>query len=139
MTETQSQEPGPRVRKLSRRAQFLILGAALLAIVLVIAAVWLFEHFLRPAPPPAPAAEAPGVFRPTKEQWASLQTAPMQTMTFRSELTTDGNIAFNDDATTPVFSPYSGRVTRLIAQLGDTVAKGAPLLAIEAREFGQGL
>ncbi|HXN15936.1 MAG TPA: efflux RND transporter periplasmic adaptor subunit [Usitatibacter sp.] len=138
MTETQSQEPGPRVRKLSRRAQFLILGAALLAIVLVIAAVWLFEHFLRPAPPPAPAAEAPGVFRPTKEQWASLQTAPMQTMTFRSELTTDGNIAFNDDATTPVFSPYSGRVTRLIAKLGDTVAKGAPLMAIEASEFVQG-
>lgn len=79
-----------------------------------------------------------GVFRPTKEQWASLKVAEVKTLDFRSTLTTDGNIAFNDDAVTPVFSPYSGRVTRLIAKQGDVVKKGAPLMAIEASEFVQG-
>src|SRR5262249_43235327 len=51
---------------------------------------------------------------------------------------TDGKIAINDDTTTPVFSPYSGRVSRLIAKPGDHVEKGAPLFAIDASEFVQG-
>src|SRR5690242_17810502 len=77
-------------------------------------------------------------FHPTKEQWASLKVAPVQLLTFRSILVSDGNIAFNDDRLTAVFSPYSGRVTRLIAKLGDTVKQGAPLMAVEASEFVQG-
>jgi cobalt-zinc-cadmium efflux system membrane fusion protein len=36
-----------------------------------------------------------------------------------------------------VFSPYSGRVTRVIAGLGDTVKAGAPLAAVAASEFVQ--
>ena len=38
----------------------------------------------------------------------------------------------------PRSSPYSGRVTRLIAKPGDHVERGAPLFAIEASEFVQG-
>jgi membrane fusion protein, heavy metal efflux system len=36
-----------------------------------------------------------------------------------------------------VFSPYSGRVIKLIAKLGDHVEAGAPLFAIQASEFVQ--
>jgi cobalt-zinc-cadmium efflux system membrane fusion protein len=57
---------------------------------------------------------------------------------FRDERATDGKIAINEDTTTPVFSPYSGRVSRLIARPGDRVEAGAPLFAIEASEFVQG-
>lgn len=81
---------------------------------------------------------AAGVFRPTKEQWTGLDVAEVKTLAFRNVLTTDGNITFNDDAMTMVFSPYSGRVSRLVAKLGDLVNKGAPLMAIEASEFVQG-
>ena len=42
-------------------------------------------------------------------------------MSFREERATDGRIAINEDTTTPVFSPYSGRVSRLIAKPGDRV------------------
>lgn len=80
----------------------------------------------------------PGAFRPTKAQWANLKIASVNAMAFYSEQITDGNIASNDDTTTPVFSPYSGRVTRVIAKLGDVVKKGTPLFAIEATEFVQG-
>ena len=58
-------------------------------------------------------------------------------MTFRPERLTEGNIAIDDDLTTPVFSPYSGRVIKLIAKLGDHVERGAPLMAVEATEFVQ--
>ena len=62
----------------------------------------------------------------------------MRQVAFRDERATDGKIAINEDTTTPVFSPYSGRVSRLIARPGDLVERGAPLFAIEASEFVQG-
>ncbi len=90
----------------------------------------------RGAPPP-PASVAAGSFRVTDAQWATLTIVPAQTREFRTERETDGKIAVNDDTTTPVFSPFSGRVVKLIAHAGDTVKKGDPLLMVEASEFVQ--
>jgi cobalt-zinc-cadmium efflux system membrane fusion protein len=86
----------------------------------------------------APVAQEPGTFQPTKEQLAGLPTRPVTLMQFHSQQITDGKIATNDDTTTPVFSPFSGRVTRLIAKAGDVVNQGQPLFAIDASEFVQG-
>lgn len=80
----------------------------------------------------------PGSFHPTKEQLEALTITPVQLSNFRSEQITDGNIASNDEATTPVLSPYSGHVSKLFAKLGDVVSKGTPLMAVEASEFVQG-
>src|SRR6201999_28049 len=77
-------------------------------------------------------------FRPTDTQWQGLKLAPVRQVAFRDERSTDGKIGINEDTTTPVFSPYSGRVTRLIAKPGDHVEAGAPLFAIEASEYVQG-
>jgi membrane fusion protein, heavy metal efflux system len=85
-----------------------------------------------------PTAEADGAFRPSDTQWGSLKLTPVRQVAFRDERATDGKIALNEDTTTPVFSPYSGRVSRLIAKPGDRVDAGAPLFAIEASEFVQG-
>lgn len=63
---------------------------------------------------------------------------PVKEMSFVGELITDGTIAYNDETTTPVFSPYSGRVAKLFGKPGDVVVKGAPLMAVEATEFVQG-
>lgn len=79
-----------------------------------------------------------GVYRPSEAQWASLKVAVVRQVAFRDERATDGKIAINEATTTPVFSPYSGRVTRLIALPGDHVERGAPMFAIEAAEFVQG-
>lgn len=111
----------------------------LLAISLFAAAGYAWSELDQGSPPAKTIARPQtGIFRPTKEQWAGLKVAEVRALPFRDTLTTDGNIAFNDDAVTPVFSPYSGRVSRLIAKLGDVVKKGAPLMAIEASEFVQG-
>jgi cobalt-zinc-cadmium efflux system membrane fusion protein len=56
------------------------------------------------------------------------------TWTVSSEIT-DGQITLNGDTATQVFSPYSGRVLRVMAAPGEHVSKGAPLLQIEATEF----
>jgi len=71
------------------------------------------------------------------QQLKTLTVEAVQSHDFVSEELTEGKIAVNGDRATPVFSPYSGRVTRVIAGLGDTVKAGAPLATLEASEFVQ--
>ncbi|MGA7328794.1 MAG: efflux RND transporter periplasmic adaptor subunit [Rhodomicrobium sp.] len=83
-----------------------------------------------------PAAAGVGL-QPTEAQWRNLKTEPVRLVSFAAEHQADGRIAINDYKTTPVFSPYSGRVTRCFAEAGAAVAQGNPLYAIEATEFVQ--
>jgi cobalt-zinc-cadmium efflux system membrane fusion protein len=83
------------------------------------------------------ASPSPNSFRPTDSQWQSLKLQTVESKTFQNQHTTDGKIANDDDATTPVFSPYSGRVIKLFVKAGDEVKEGQPLLAVEATELVQ--
>jgi cobalt-zinc-cadmium efflux system membrane fusion protein len=76
-------------------------------------------------------------FVPTPAQWASLGMEPVKAMTFRSEHMTEGKISINEDRATPIFPPYAGRVTRLMAKPGDMVERGQPLFYIEAADMVQ--
>lgn len=111
-----------------------VAGAVLIAIVLLI---WLGIRVLSPAPPAEEAPPPAGSFRPTPEQLKTLTIEAVGERAFQGIEVTDGSIALNGDLTTPVFSPYSGRVTRVIAKPGDVLRKGAPLAAIDASEFVQ--
>lgn len=51
------------------------------------------------------------------------------------EKETTGKVAFNEDRQTPVFTPYAGRVIELLANKGDLVKQGQPLLVVEAPEL----
>lgn len=73
-------------------------------------------------------------YTPTPAEWASLTIEPVVERSFRNELTTEGKIAIDEDHATPVFSPYGGRVMRLLARPGDRVAEGQPLFVIEATD-----
>jgi membrane fusion protein, heavy metal efflux system len=61
-------------------------------------------------------------------QHLALATVIMQG--FREEKLATGKIAFNEEFMTPVFSPYAGRVTRVIAKPGDVVPPMSPLLEL---------
>jgi cobalt-zinc-cadmium efflux system membrane fusion protein len=50
----------------------------------------------------------------------------------------EGKIAVDDTRSTAVYSPYTGRITRVMAKVGDHVRAGQPLFAIDAAEFVQG-
>lgn len=77
------------------------------------------------------------LFYPTAKQWAGLTAEPVRTYVFRSEHLTEGKIAIDEDRATLVFSPYSGRVIRLLAKPGDQVQAGQPLFMVEAPEMVQ--
>ncbi|HQU34743.1 MAG: hypothetical protein B7Z68_08120 [Acidobacteria bacterium 21-70-11] len=48
-----------------------------------------------------------------------------------------GQVAFDDDLVAHVTSPVAGRVTHVLAQLGQRVAKGAPLAVIASPELAR--
>ena len=76
-------------------------------------------------------------YTPSAAEWASLTFQTVTEHTFRSELVTEGKIGIDEDRSTPVYSPYTGRVTRLLVRPGDAVVKGQPLYVIEAADTVQ--
>jgi cobalt-zinc-cadmium efflux system membrane fusion protein len=76
-------------------------------------------------------------YTPTPAEWASLTIQPVIEKPFRAEHVTEGKIAIDEDRSTPVFSPYAGRVTKLLVRPGDGVVKGQPLFTIEAADTVQ--
>jgi membrane fusion protein, heavy metal efflux system len=76
-------------------------------------------------------------FAPTAAQWAALEVEPVTQQVFRTAHVTEGKIAVDENRATPIFSAYSGRVTKLLAKPGDTVVAGQPLFVIEATDMVQ--
>src|ERR1700742_1612200 len=117
----------------------LAVGAALL--VLAGAGLFGFMH-IGGAPPrnsdvSSQSRKGSGRYTPTPAEWASLTIEPVTEHNFRAEHVTEGKIAVDEDRSTPVFSPYTGRVVRLLAKAGDSVTQGQPLFVIEAADTVQ--
>jgi cobalt-zinc-cadmium efflux system membrane fusion protein len=76
-------------------------------------------------------------YTPTPAEWATLTVQPVVERVFRAEHVTEGKIAVDEDRSTPVFSPYAGRVMKLLVRPGDNVIQGQPLFVIEAADTVQ--
>jgi cobalt-zinc-cadmium efflux system membrane fusion protein len=76
-------------------------------------------------------------YTPTPAEWASLTVAPVTERIFRAETVTEGKVAVDEDRSTPVFSPYAGRVMKLLVRPGDNVTQRQPLFVIEAADTVQ--
>src|SRR3981189_553142 len=76
-------------------------------------------------------------YTPTPAEWASLTIQPVTERAFRAEHVTEGKVAVDEDRSTPVFSPYAGRVIKLLARPGDSVTQGQALFVIEAADTVQ--
>jgi membrane fusion protein, heavy metal efflux system len=145
MSETQSDpnRPVSGHEAINRRAwsserQWRTVGIAAAVAVIAVVIVWAGGRLFGPHEAPAAAASSPpGTFRATAQQLKTLTVEYVALHAFVSEELTEGKIAVNADRATPLFSPYSGRVLKVIAGLGDTVKRGAPLATIEAWEFVQ--
>jgi cobalt-zinc-cadmium efflux system membrane fusion protein len=53
------------------------------------------------------------------------------------DLLLPGRLTWDEDRTVRVFPPFAGRVTRIIAKLGDRVSAGQPLVEMVSPDFGQ--
>ena len=120
--------------RLSRRTQIVVLCVAAAAAGLAGGATLLARGRKAVA---EPAAASDGAFHPTRAQWASFDIRPVQVMQFQDEQHTDGRISTDDDRTTAVYSPFTGRVDRVMVRAGDSVARGQPLFAVSASEYLQ--
>src|ERR1700744_1362052 len=76
-------------------------------------------------------------YTPTAAKWASLTVEPVAEHEFRAEHITEGKIAVDEDRSTPVFSPYTGRVIRLLVKPGDQVTQYQPLFVIKPADTVQ--
>jgi cobalt-zinc-cadmium efflux system membrane fusion protein len=112
------------------------IGALTIAII-VLAVGFAQKVFGTKLQPEAAAALPPGTFRATPQQLKTFTVEEVRAHSFVSEELTEGKIGINADRATPVVSPYSGRVTRVIGGLGDSVKAGAPLATLDAAEFVQ--
>ena len=118
------------------------LGVGVVALGLAGAAWFGLAHFGRTSPPrssdiSSQSRKGSDRYTPTPAEWASLTIEPVAEHDFRAEHITEGKIAVDEDRSTPVFSPYTGRVIQLMVKPGDQVAKGQPLFVIEASDTVQ--
>jgi membrane fusion protein, heavy metal efflux system len=104
-------------------------GAALVLAVLQIAI--LTSGVVRGAP------KDRDTVRVTADQMHQLDIAEVELYPFRVQKFAVGQIAYNEDTSTAVMAPFSGRVTRLIAKIGDQVKRGAALFEIDSPEVVQ--
>ena len=75
--------------------------------------------------------------RVTDDQMHQLGVMKVELYPFRVQKLAIGQIAYNEDTSTAVLTPFPGRVTRLIAKVGDTVNRGDPLFEIDSPEVVQ--
>jgi cobalt-zinc-cadmium efflux system membrane fusion protein len=126
------------LRAWTTRRRPIVLGALCVLLVLAAASggrLWRANGGAQAQERP-PAAATDG-FRLTDEQLRTMTIEAIEARPFHSESLTDGKIAYNGDTLTPVFSPYSGRVTRLLVPLGAAVKQGQPLFELQASEYAQ--
>jgi membrane fusion protein, heavy metal efflux system len=114
-------------------------GVVLLCVLLALVA----STFARRSDPAAEVESANqsrrdgGLFYPAPKQWATLKIEPVTEQIFRAEHLTEGKVAVDEDRATLVYSPYAGRVIKLLAKPGDQVVTGQPLFVVEAPDMVQ--
>jgi cobalt-zinc-cadmium efflux system membrane fusion protein len=108
--------------------------AIVAAVAIVVALLWSVLGRRSSAATGAPPAVPAGQVKLSPEQLATLGTAIVTATPFHDAVVADGQIAVNADTTTQVFSPYTGRVVKVLAGVGDKVRSGEALVTLDASE-----
>ena len=97
------------------------------------------------APPTGPATVAPAI--PSGQVWltetqvkeAKIEIAPVLEQNVDDTILTSGRVTFDDLRVAHIFSPVTGKVVHIDAQLGQRVKKGQPLAVIESPDIGSAI
>src|SRR5262245_60459949 len=84
---------------------------------------------------PQPAKTSTDIIEATPDQLKQIRVEAVRDQDIDLDLETTGKVGFNEDRMTPVFAPYSGRVLEVLANKGDVVRAGQPLLVIESPDL----
>jgi membrane fusion protein, heavy metal efflux system len=86
---------------------------------------------------PALARSGKETIKLPETQIRGLMIEPVQKIRFRMQKQAVGQLAFNEDTSTVVLTPFAGRVTKIHGKIGDNVAANAPLFEIDSPEVVQ--
>jgi len=110
-------------------------GRAVLALALLTAAGC--DNSAKNQGPPPPKIDGESVTFPQgSPQLASLASEAVAERA-AAAATLNGRLAWNEDRTVRVYTPFAGRVTRILVQPGDSVRQGQTLALIASPDFGQ--
>jgi len=84
---------------------------------------------------PPPASAATDFIETTPDQQKQIRVEEVHEQLLDLDLEVTAKVGFNEDRLTPVFAPYGGRVMELLANKGDLVQSGQPLLVVESGDF----
>jgi cobalt-zinc-cadmium efflux system membrane fusion protein len=73
---------------------------------------------------------------PSQLESAAIKVAPVGKQDLPNAVSVGGRLAFNDNRVSHIFSPVSGRVTKVLAEPGQHVEAGTPLLALSSPDVG---
>ncbi|WP_441268392.1 efflux RND transporter periplasmic adaptor subunit [Bradyrhizobium sp. 215_C5_N1_1] len=124
---------------LSRKRIVTLAAAAIALAIAAVGATRLLASHGKSTEMSSQAKVKPPRYVPTASELATLSIAPVTERVFRAEHVTEGKIAVNEDSSTPIFSPYAGRVVKLLVKPSDVVERGQPLFVVEATDTVQGL
>ena len=123
-----------------------LVSIAVLVLVLALAAAGAWLYATRPPAAPEPQAAsapvrlgkvAPETVRVSADQTAALDVGAVGEHPFTNVRQTLGNIDFNQDRTTPVYTAYQGRIARVLVKAGDDVRAGQTLYTVNAPDIAQ--
>ncbi|HWQ31476.1 MAG TPA: efflux RND transporter periplasmic adaptor subunit [Blastocatellia bacterium] len=83
----------------------------------------------------AKTAQPSDLIAPDPAQLSQISVEPVGEQAVTESRNTTGRVSFNEDRETPVFTPYAGRIVEVLANKGDNVKAGQPLLIIESPEI----
>jgi membrane fusion protein, heavy metal efflux system len=119
----------------TRRGYGVVLLAALILVALAAFVVRRQEAGNTPAPSPERAKPPADIVEATPEQLRQIRVENVQEREVGLDLQTTGKVGFNEDRMTPVVAPYGGRVLEVLANKGDRVKAGQPLLVVESADL----
>ncbi|MEG3125015.1 efflux RND transporter periplasmic adaptor subunit [Sphingomonas sp. GB1N7] len=134
MHASSPQHPLPPTRALPRRDQlrWLVIAAG---VTIGLVLLWLAIAGLTHHEAPAPAVTPPGTLRLTADQMAALKTVRVGYGASADRTLASGAITVDGDHSTPVLMPYAGQVVRVLADAGQYVRAGQPLLLVKTSDF----
>ncbi len=90
-----------------------------------------------PEPPPAARTEGESILFPANAPQISSIKSLVIKMQPVPATHLNGRLTWNEDKTVRMYSPFAGRVERILVQPGQAVAKGQALAVIASPDFGQ--
>jgi cobalt-zinc-cadmium efflux system membrane fusion protein len=73
---------------------------------------------------------------PAQVKEAKIRVEPVGEQIVEDTILTSGTVTLDDQRTGHIFSPVTGRVVKILGQLGERVKKGDPLAVIESPDIG---